>query len=109
MFRRRLPPAVVRQATTLALLSVALVVAATITLMSFDRFTLLSSLFEVTSAFGTTGLTTGITPLLGTTAELLIVVIMLAGRIGPTTFITAIALRERHRAYRFPEEQPLIA
>jgi len=33
---------------------------------------------------------------------------MLAGRVGPLTFVTALALRERGRAYRYPEERPII-
>ena len=33
---------------------------------------------------------------------------MLAGRVGPVTFVTALALRERNPAYRYPEERPII-
>jgi hypothetical protein len=33
---------------------------------------------------------------------------MLAGRVGPVTFVTALALRERVPAYRYPEERPII-
>ena len=44
----------------------------------------------------------------GTIAALATVVVMLAGRVGPITFVTALALRERRRAYRYPEERPII-
>jgi Trk-type K+ transport system membrane component len=38
----------------------------------------------------------------------LLVLVMLAGRVGPVTFVTALALRERVPAYRYPEERPII-
>jgi Trk-type K+ transport system membrane component len=37
-----------------------------------------------------------------------LVLVMLAGRVGPVTFVTALALRERIPAYRYPEERPII-
>jgi hypothetical protein len=33
---------------------------------------------------------------------------MLAGRVGPVTFVTALALRERVPRFRYPEERPII-
>jgi Trk-type K+ transport system membrane component len=107
-FRRRVPPSVIRLGLTVVLLSIALVVTASLVLMGFDDLALTPALFEVTSAFGTVGLTTGITPLLGEWAQLVIVFVMLAGRVGPVTFVTALALREHSRAYRYPEERPII-
>ncbi len=108
VFRRRLPASLVRQALTIALLSIGLVVGASLILMSVEDFGLTPALFEVTSAFGTVGLSTGITGNIGTSGHLLLVVIMLAGRVGPVTFVTALALRERNPAYRYPEERPII-
>ena len=46
------------------------------------------ALFEVTSAFGTVGLSTGITTGLGTASKLLSIVIMYIGRLGPLTIAT---------------------
>lgn len=107
-FRRRLPPSLIRQALTVALLSVGLVLGSALLLMSIEDLTLSPSLFETASAFGTVGLTTGITPSLGPTGHLLLVLVMFTGRVGPVTLVTAIALRERARAYRYPEERPII-
>jgi trk system potassium uptake protein TrkH len=50
-------------------------------------------LYEVTSAFGTVGLSTGITPTLHTVSKLLIILTMFLGRIGTLTFIIALAIR----------------
>jgi Trk-type K+ transport system membrane component len=107
-FRRRLPDTIIRQALTVALLSVGLVVGATLVLMSTEDLSLTPAVFEVTSAFGTVGLSTGITPSLGLSGDLLIVLVMFAGRVGPVTFVTALALRHRTRGYRYPEERPII-
>lgn len=108
VFNRRLPIAVVRQAMTVALLSVGTVFAAAILLTAISPFSFTQTLFEATSAFGTVGLSTGITNALPAFGKFLLVVVMLTGRIGPVTFVTALALRQRKRAYRFPEERPII-
>jgi trk system potassium uptake protein TrkH len=77
-------------------------------LVAVEDVTLTPALFEATSAFGTVGLSTGLTTALSNVAKLLLSVVMLLGRVGPVTFITALALRERTREYRYPEERPII-
>jgi Trk-type K+ transport system membrane component len=108
VFRRRLPSNLIRQALTVALLAIGLVVGATLVLMSVEDLQLTPALFEITSAFGTVGLSTGITGAVGTSGHILLVIVMLAGRVGPVTFVTALALRERVPAYRYPEDRPII-
>jgi trk system potassium uptake protein len=108
VFGRRLPLPLIRQALTVALLSVGVVVGTSLLLMSIEDVALTPALFEATSAFGTVGLTTGITTTIGASGHFLLIVVMLAGRVGPVTFVTALALRERARAYRYPEERPII-
>ncbi len=108
VFRRRLPTAMIRQAVTIVLLSIALVVTMSLVLMASDGLGLTAALFEATSAFGTVGLSTGVTGSISTFGHLMLVVVMLAGRVGPITFATAIALRGRDRAFRYPEERPII-
>ncbi|MEX0848227.1 MAG: potassium transporter TrkG, partial [Ilumatobacteraceae bacterium] len=66
------------------------------------------SLFEVTSAFGTVGLTTGITAALGPAPQLVLVALMYLGRLGPLTLGAALVLRERDLRFRYPKEQPII-
>ncbi len=108
VFHRRIPLTVIRQAVTVALISVGVVVGASLLLMSTEGVALSPALFESTSAFGTAGLTTGVTPHMGPAGHVLIILVMLAGRVGPVTFVTALALRDRARAYRYPEERPII-
>jgi trk system potassium uptake protein TrkH len=108
IFDRRIGSRVQRQALTVALLSVAAVVAATFALVELSRFSTDVVLFEVVSAFATVGLSTGITADLPTTGQLILVALMFLGRLGPITLVSALALRERGRRYQLPEGRPLI-
>jgi potassium uptake TrkH family protein len=107
--KRRIAEETQRQAVTVALLGVALVAAGTLALIAltdhvpFDR-----ALFEVTSAFATVGLSTGITPSLPPSGQIVLVVLMYVGRVGTIAVGTAIALNTRRRQYRYPEERPLV-
>jgi len=107
-FGRRIPGAVVRQALTVALLSVAVVAAGTLALLAISGLDLSRVLFEAVSAFSTVGLTTGITATLPPAAHYVLIVLMYVGRVGPATLAAALALRGRHRLYRFPEERPVV-
>lgn len=107
-FRRRIPTSVQRQAVTVALSGVALVVVGTMALVTFDRIPLGDGLFEATSAFGTVGLSTGTTPTLSAASRAVLIVMMFVGRVGPVTLGAAMVLRDRSRRFKYPEERPLI-
>ncbi|MBE9376485.1 TrkH family potassium uptake protein [Saccharopolyspora sp. HNM0983] len=105
---RRLSAVVQRQALTIVLLSVALVMLTTLTLLLLTPFTLDEVLFESISAVATVGLSTGITPDLPPVAHVLMSVLMFIGRLGPVTLAAALALRDRPRKYELPEERPIV-
>lgn len=107
-FERRIPQLVQRQAVTVVLLATAVVCTTTVGLAWLTDFTLQDVAFESVSAFGTAGLTMGITPDLTVPGHLLIVLTMLIGRVGPITLGTAMVLRFRSARIRHPEEAPLI-
>lgn len=65
-------------------------------------------LFEVVSAFGTVGLSTGITGELSGISKLCITATMFVGRIGPLTLALALAFRERKEGYILPEEEVMV-
>lgn len=65
-------------------------------------------LFEVISAFATTGLSTGITAEVTSAGRLLLVALMFAGRVGPLTLGSALALKERTRRYELPEQRMIV-
>ncbi|MFI9641793.1 TrkH family potassium uptake protein [Micromonospora sp. NPDC051925] len=107
--RRRIAAPSQRQALTVALLSIALVTVGTVGLTVLTngvRFN--ESLFEVTSAFSTTGLTVGLARRLPESGQLVLTTLMYIGRIGPLTLGSAIALNTRRRLYRYPKEQPVV-
>ena len=108
LFGKRLSRAVHREAITVALLAVALVFGSTIAIMLLTHIDLDRVLFEVISAFGTVGLSTGITASVGTPSQLILIMLMFIGRVGPITVATAIALRPRTLAFELPKERPVI-
>jgi trk system potassium uptake protein len=107
-FRRRLPERVQRQAITVTALAMTLVLGASSVLLVSAGTRLGDAVFEAVSAFGTVGLSTGITPDLPATDQLILMMLMLVGRVGPITLGAALVLRNRPVRYRFPEEGPLI-
>lgn len=106
--RRRVPESNHRQALAIVLLSIGAIALCTFVLLGMTSHPLDRVLFEVVSAFGTVGLSTGITADLPRAAHVLIAVLMFAGRIGPLTLASALALRERERRYELPEERTIV-
>ena len=82
-----------------------LVFLCTVALMVSDGLEPLPALFEVTSAFGTVGLSLDVTPDLSMFGKILISVLMFVGWVDPITFIVALAARQRTPHYRYPEEE----
>jgi trk system potassium uptake protein TrkH len=64
--------------------------------------------FEVVSAFGTVGFSTGITPGLSDAGRVVLVAAMIVGRVGPLTMTLALAGRQRSVPVRPVEERVLI-
>jgi hypothetical protein len=93
LFDRRIPDAVIRRAMGVSFLATVVVLVMVLVLLLLEKHEPLAILFEVVSAFSTTGLSTGITPHLGVAAKLLLIVPMLVGRIGPLTAAVALATR----------------
>lgn len=65
-------------------------------------------LFEVVSALGTVGLTTGITPTLTATGKIVVILLMFVGRLGPVTIAVAIARQRPAPSVRLAEEPVMI-
>ncbi|MCO6436360.1 MAG: hypothetical protein J5J06_04650 [Phycisphaerae bacterium] len=114
LFRRTIPVAVVRRSFLILILSLiflTLVVAGLLISeeqrpvgdIRGDRFMLLA--FEAVSAFGTVGLSTGITAGLSVSGKLLIIVCMLVGRLGPLAVALAVIRPKKPPLYEFPEEE----
>lgn len=105
---RRISTTVQRQALTILVLSGITVSVATLLIIPLAPFPFEKVLFEVVSAFGTVGLSTGITADLPPTAQFIIITLMYAGRVGVVTLALALATNQTGRAFRYPEEKPIV-
>jgi trk system potassium uptake protein TrkH len=99
-FGRRVPHDVVYRALSVALLSIAFVFAVGFGVQILAGTPFVNTAFEAISAFGTAGVTTGITLGLPDPARLLVIFAMFAGRLGPLTLVLALAARQRPVSYR---------
>ncbi|PFG40336.1 Trk-type K+ transport system membrane component [Georgenia soli] len=107
-FGRRIGSTTVRLAVSVAFLGSTLVGVATLALLTLTDLHLDVILYEVISAFATVGLSTGITPDLPDAGKYVLSALMFAGRTGTMTMAAALALRERRRVIRMPNERPVI-
>ncbi len=108
-FGRRLDSDTIHASLAIITLSLSLVVTVTLLLLITEGGSLIDCLFETTSAFGTVGLSTGVTPNLSKVGRAIITLTMFAGRLGPLTFALAFTRTQREkRQFRYPEENIII-
>ena len=105
---RRIPRDITRLAISVLMVGFSAVFTATLMLLTITDMSLDIILFEVLSAFGTVGLSTGITAALPDAGRVLLIILMFVGRTGTITFAAALAQRDRRRIIRYPEERPII-
>lgn len=106
---RRIGVPVQRQALTILVLSgMALSIGLLAIVPMAEHIPLEKLMFEVVSAFATVGLSTGITADLPAGAQMVLIALMYVGRVGVVTLALALAINQVPRAYRFPEEKPIV-
>jgi len=114
--RHRIPNEIVSKAVSVTFVAMAVVILATILLMlveqwgishQYTRGLFLESFFEVISAFGTVGLSTGITPELSFLGKLILIIVMFIGRVGPLTVVLAVGRKIAPR-FKYAQENVLI-
>lgn len=109
MFKKRVNKEVIYKAFTIATLGAIIVGVVTMILSitevnaSFEYL-----LYEVTSAFGTVGLTLGLTPNLSSIGKCIIAFIMYLGRVGPLTVVVAITNHKKPVGVKYPEDKILV-
>lgn len=108
LFRYRLTQERIFKAITLTMLSLFLVIAVAMVLSTTEDASFLSILFETTSAFGTVGLTMGLTGKLTVIGKIIISLTMFAGRLGPLTLAYALGPKKGKELYRHPEGKMII-
>jgi trk system potassium uptake protein TrkH len=108
MLDRSVPMALIRKAIGVAFLSMSIVFGVVMLMLLLEPHAPLELMFEVVSAFSTTGLSTGITPELSVPGKLVITLTMFVGRIGPLTLALALAASARTEAVELPAERVMI-
>jgi len=108
VFGRRIPKWQIYKSLAIAFMALALVMFMAFLLEITENASFLKVLFETVSAFGTVGLTMGLTPELTSAGRILIILTMFAGRLGPLTVALAMAKRRKRAVFRFPEENIIV-
>lgn len=116
LFRRRMPANIVSRAFAVTLFAFTVILVFSFIVMAAefgdlrgaaDRGRFLEVLFEVTSAFGTVGLSTGITPTLSDFSKIILSIVMFLGRVGPLTVAVA-ATRTKVKRHKLASETFLV-
>jgi trk system potassium uptake protein TrkH len=109
IFFRNIPVKTIEKAFIVIIISFLLISLFTILLLTFEtKFKMIELVFETFSAFGTVGLSMGITSQLSLPSKLIITLTMFIGRIGPLTLLLALSKRESKAVFNYPEENIMI-
>ncbi|MRX73288.1 Ktr system potassium uptake protein D [Bacillus lacus] len=108
IFNRELHEEDLMKSFVITLMAILLVFVSVIILSISESFSFIEILFEVCSAFGTTGLSMGITPDLSTVGKIVLMILMFIGRVGILTFIYIIGTKEAKANYHYPKERVII-
>lgn len=104
---RQIPDEQVRYASVIVAMGLVCTMISTLLLTLFERsqFDFLDVMFEATSAFATVGVSTGLTADLSGASQLVVIVTMFLGRVGPLTLLLALTRRSDTAWYQYPQER----
>jgi trk system potassium uptake protein TrkH len=108
VFRRTVPQIVIYKSVTILVISLFVLALFFSFLLASQTGEFAGLLFEAVSAFGTVGLSVGVTPTLNVAGRLIIILLMFIGRIGPLTLAHAVGRQPKHSYYRYPEGSVMI-
>ncbi|MEW4309687.1 TrkH family potassium uptake protein [Rossellomorea marisflavi] len=108
IFRREIHQQDVLKSLVVTMVAVLLCFTSVIILTITEDHTLIEIIFEVCSAFGTTGLSLGITPDLSAVGKCVIMILMFIGRVGILSFLFMIGGKEKKANYHYPKERLII-
>lgn len=108
VFKRRIPHDVVRVALSVVFWGATIIATSSIIILQITKAPLDHVLFDVISAFGTVGLSTGLTETLPDAGKYVMALTMLLGRVGTVTFAAAVAQASNGRLFKRPEERPIV-
>lgn len=107
-FRYNIDRDTIRQACSILMIYLTMAVVAILAICAVEPITLKQSMFEVSSAIGTVGLSMGITPTLGIASRIILILLMYAGRIGGLTFVLLFSERRTEPPVDRPNGKLLI-
>lgn len=100
------------KSTTLLIFAIFFICISTFLILTFDTFQVkapfIASFFEMTSAFATVGLSTGITSSLTLSGKIITCIVMFIGRLGPLTLLAALNHNKKSSNIKYPEENIMI-
>lgn len=108
VFGRRIPTDVLRLAVSVTLWGATIVAISTIAILQVTDMPLNKVLFDVISAFGTCGLSTGATAEMPDSGKYILSATMWAGRVGTVTLAAALAASQRRQLFARAEERPIV-
>lgn len=110
LFRRKVPEELIKKSFSIFFIATILICAVAVGIVSIEnnRFTFMEVLFETVSAFGTVGVTLGITSELSAGSKLILSLLMFLGRVGPTTFAMGLLHRGHKKRHRYAEGRFLV-
>ena len=106
--KRKLDDAMVKRASAIAIVYGFGIMVASFAIYALEPFGMKETLFEVTSAVGTVGLSMGITPQLCSVSRLILMLMMFAGRVGGLSFVLLLGEKRKGRVTELPTENILI-
>lgn len=105
---RTIPNETVKKSVSITLLSAAILCLSMMLMLAVENFGFLDIMFEVVSALGTVGLSTGITAHLSSAGKAIIALTMFVGRLGPLTIGIAALHNGEDIPFKYPDERVLI-
>lgn len=108
VFNRRIDWEILNRALAILVIAITYVSVIITILLVIEDFRMEQIVFEVISAFGTTGVTLGITPNLSSVSKILIMFTMFVGRLGPLTFALALGEEKKKAISKYPKENILV-
>ena len=108
IYKRTIPTTIIFKSLAIISISLILISIMTLILTITEKAEFMAIIFEVFSAFGTVGLSLGLTHELTILGKILIIILMFTGRVGPLTLTLAFSIRAKKAKIKYPEEKILV-
>ena len=108
VYRRQIAGDIVNKAWVILMLSMSWIMVMTLFLSYFESFDFIKLFFEIISAFGTVGLSTGITSSLSIPGKVIIILTMFFGRLGPLALALSLIINRQAESIQYPEDRVMV-